>query len=72
MPTVADILKLIYEGDDDKTIAYLSEARLIRNKDGALWMSGELKEFIQKLRRFGLEQKFAEVLDEKKALSKLG
>jgi thymidylate synthase (FAD) len=66
----AELLRLLSGGSDDELAACLIAERLVRVRDGAPVLSGELKEFLTKLARFGAPNRIDPLLARSDILSR--
>jgi thymidylate synthase (FAD) len=58
-----DIVRMLVAGEESNVRGYLEAEKLYRMKDGAVVLSGELKELIGKLARLGLEKRMQSIVD---------
>ena len=57
-----ELLRLLSAGNDDDLVSFLATEQLVRVRNGAPVLAGELKEFLAKLSRFGASDRIEPLL----------
>ncbi len=66
-----ELIRLLAAKDDQGLIAFIASEQLARSRNGAAVLSGELKEFLGRLPRFGLEDRLTPLLQRPEVLARL-
>lgn len=65
-----ELIRLVAARDDEGLLAFLAAEELVRSRKGSPVLAGELKEFLGKLSRFGLEDRLTPLLGQPEVLSR--
>jgi thymidylate synthase (FAD) len=66
-----DLIRLLAAKDDAGLVTFVLQESLVRSRNGAPVLAGELKEFLGKLGRFGLEDRLTPLLQRADVLARL-
>jgi thymidylate synthase (FAD) len=65
-----ELLRLLISGDDDELASFLVSEQLVRVRNGAPVLAGELKEFLGKTPRFGAPDRIGSLLGRPNVLAR--